>query len=202
MTQKSYCPGPKEPLGVVREPLKGHFAQSSQITFGSLGVEGFFFLLLGVMLALAHWERWVASLVCADGEAKVRAGFLGVAYHIYWAGCVDNLLFPLCSSGESHQPLTWYFWNVSRYSSQLYRAASVKYAFFGWKWCLHQPLGLSQKYCRYKWEAYCNTNWMRITTFPFLQGLEGRKAQRYKWGAHHQNCLITCKNEFCISLIT
>ena len=58
-----------------------------------------------------------------------------------------------------------------------------------------QPLLFSQKYCRYKWEVY----WYKITTnrrrtaaqigcciaaFLSLQGLEARKAQRYKWGAY------------------
>ena len=35
---------------------------------------------------------------------------------------------------------------------------------------------------RYKWEAYCGTNWRCIAAFPFLQGLEASEAQRYKWG--------------------
>ena len=30
---------------------------------------------------------------------------------------------------------------------------------------------------QYKWEVYCSV-------FPFVQGLEARKAQRYKWGAY------------------
>ena len=37
---------------------------------------------------------------------------------------------------------------------------------------------------RYKWEAYCGTNWRCTAAFPFLQGLEASKAQRYKWGAY------------------
>ena len=41
---------------------------------------------------------------------------------------------------------------------------------------------LSQEYL-YKWEAHCCTSMRRIEGFPFLQGLEGRKAQPYKWGA-------------------
>ena len=35
---------------------------------------------------------------------------------------------------------------------------------------------------RYKWEAYCGTNGRCTAAFPFLQGLEASKAQRYKWG--------------------
>ena len=37
---------------------------------------------------------------------------------------------------------------------------------------------------RYKWEAYCGTNWRCTAAFPFLQSLEASKAQRYKWGAY------------------
>ena len=33
-------------------------------------------------------------------------------------------------------------------------------------------------------EAYCGTSGMCIAAFPFLQGLEASKAQRYKWGAY------------------
>ena len=54
-----------------------------------------------------------------------------------------------------------------------------------------QPLVFSQKYCWYKWKAYCGTNRRRtavqvggvLRRFPFLQSLEASKAQRYKWGA-------------------
>ena len=33
-------------------------------------------------------------------------------------------------------------------------------------------------------EAYCSTNGRCTVGFPFFQGLEARKAQRYKWRAH------------------
>ena len=35
-----------------------------------------------------------------------------------------------------------------------------------------------------KWEAYRSTNWRCSGGFPFLQGLEDRKVQRYKWGVY------------------
>ena len=35
---------------------------------------------------------------------------------------------------------------------------------------------------RCKWEAYCGTNGRCTAAFPYLQGLEASKAQRYKWG--------------------
>ena len=31
---------------------------------------------------------------------------------------------------------------------------------------------------RYKWEAYCSTNWRCTAAFPFLQSLEASEAQR------------------------
>ena len=34
----------------------------------------------------------------------------------------------------------------------------------------------------YKWEVYCSTNGRCVVGFPFLQGLEARMVQRYKWG--------------------
>ena len=34
----------------------------------------------------------------------------------------------------------------------------------------------------YKLEAYCSTNGRCTVGFPFLQGLEAREVQRYKWG--------------------
>ena len=37
---------------------------------------------------------------------------------------------------------------------------------------------------RYKWKAYCSTNWRCIAAFTCLQSFEAREAQRYKWGAH------------------
>ena len=36
----------------------------------------------------------------------------------------------------------------------------------------------------HKGEAYCSTNGRCTVGFPCLQGLEARKAQRYKWGAY------------------
>ena len=45
-----------------------------------------------------------------------------------------------------------------------------------------QPLVFSQEeYCRYKWEAYCGTNWRCIVAFPFssrLRSQRGRALQR------------------------
>ena len=52
---------------------------------------------------------------------------------------------------------------------------------------------LSQKYCRYKWEAYCGTSrrhavvsWRCIAAFPFLQCLEARKAWHCGLGVPEQ----------------
>ena len=43
-----------------------------------------------------------------------------------------------------------------------------------------QPLVFSQKYRRYKWEAYCGTNGRCTAAFPFFQSFEASEAQRYK----------------------
>ena len=41
----------------------------------------------------------------------------------------------------------------------------------------------------YKWEAYCSINGRCAVGFPFLQGLEARKVQRYKWGTYRRTNL-------------
>ena len=55
-----------------------------------------------------------------------------------------------------------------------------------------QPLVVSQKYCRYKLEAYLGRNrrrtaaqnWRCIAAIPLFQSLEASKARRYKWWAY------------------
>ena len=61
-----------------------------------------------------------------------------------------------------------------------------------------QPLGLSEKCCRYKWEAYCGTNRRRTAAFPFStrlrsqQGaaLQMRGVRRYKSEVYCQSALF------------
>ena len=43
--------------------------------------------------------------------------------------------------------------------------------------------GIFSKVLPVQWEASHGTNWRCTAAFPFVQGLEARKAQRYKWGS-------------------
>ena len=46
---------------------------------------------------------------------------------------------------------------------------------------------------RYKQEAYCRTNGRCTAGFAFLQGLEARKAERYKWGGSAVQLEVYCR---------
>ena len=47
----------------------------------------------------------------------------------------------------------------------------------------------------YTWEAYCSTNGRCTVGFPFLQGLEATKVQRYKWGGGY--CRTNWRCVYC-----